>query len=390
MSPGVSHVVIDTSFIGGGYFKARKFDKVVGRLRQRGHTVVVPEVVIWEWAEHAHRVLDVSAQGAAAASDKVDASLADRPAAVGPPHVNRIIDRLTSLIEPIDGAEIDEVNGPAAIDAVRDQVTQVGQGLRSREGTKTGAADGLVLATVLRRAAAAGSVVLCTGDRALGAAAADIEGVTVVRDLDALWKWNRLPAKHDDSFELSGEIPPLVDDSRAEMPYESVLAERMSLFIESTSNEEVARGDVPTLFEEGVAVRARVRASVGTWRDERQTDVRIRLVESVELSNLYVEFGDTHTEMDDELGDVEVDASVVDDFDLEDEYRLVTADAYVCALVDLTVWYVSELDGQLTDESATVEVEIEVPVAVEFDEHWEPAEFEANDVADVSRVTDPT
>jgi hypothetical protein len=126
---------------------------------------VVPEVVIWEWAEHAAAAFD-------ALRDQyerfpVDSLLIGLPALAEPPTKSEIVKIIERSVPA--GVEVWKAPPQTWRDAVEAQVLQTGTGER-KEGVKTGAADHLVLACVretMDERSNAEAVVLATGDKRL-------------------------------------------------------------------------------------------------------------------------------------------------------------------------------------------------------------------------------
>jgi hypothetical protein len=128
-----------------------------------GASIVIPEVVIWEWAEHAraaHVALEETIK-----KHRVDVSLAIRPSIAPAPSV----DELVRLIEEALPYEVSvwRPNEDSWRAAVRDQVLQVGSG-EIKGNVKTGASDAIVFACVEHQSHhAEGAVVMLTSDKLL-------------------------------------------------------------------------------------------------------------------------------------------------------------------------------------------------------------------------------
>src|SRR5688572_2490451 len=54
----VTRVVIDANFLGRGHFKLSRISSFIAALGRGDVDIVVPEVVVWEWAEHAAATFD--------------------------------------------------------------------------------------------------------------------------------------------------------------------------------------------------------------------------------------------------------------------------------------------------------------------------------------------
>lgn len=73
----VRTVVVDTNLFGSGNFSEKVLKHLVP-LAEAGNHIVVPEPVVWEWAEHAHTLLHGAVSTHAHAVDNVDKSLLER------------------------------------------------------------------------------------------------------------------------------------------------------------------------------------------------------------------------------------------------------------------------------------------------------------------------
>lgn len=163
-SPPVAKVIVDTNLMRRGHFSAGRLQALVDSV---GGDVefVIPEVVIWEWAEHAVAAYDaLTRQHADFPVDQLLCPLPAMPPAVTVEEtVDRVLQSLPNNVE-VWRAPIEEWRS-----AVRAQVLQTGTGER-KEGVKTGAADHLVLSCVREKVAerlSGEAVVLATGDKRL-------------------------------------------------------------------------------------------------------------------------------------------------------------------------------------------------------------------------------
>lgn len=118
--------------------------KTLNELRRfvgNGTSIVVPEVVVWEWAEHAHRAqlaLKLTVE-----QHRVDPGIAPKPPTPTTPSLEDIVDAITAALADYD-VELWTPDNGAWKDAVRQQVLQVGSG-ETKKDVKTGAADAIIL-----------------------------------------------------------------------------------------------------------------------------------------------------------------------------------------------------------------------------------------------------
>lgn len=132
-------VVLDTNMSGHkGEFDASWVKGLAARLAAQGVQLWVPQVVTWEWADHA-----------AATQAEVLPGLRrlDRlgiPGMPGPPTKTLTRTEIASAIEEtlrrMSNVEVVPVHGGSAIQALKDQILLTGPGVR-KDGVKTGAAD---------------------------------------------------------------------------------------------------------------------------------------------------------------------------------------------------------------------------------------------------------
>ncbi|UPL17495.1 hypothetical protein [Microbacterium aurugineum] len=155
-------VVVDTNALPRGHFSLPALERLL-KVAGDASTVVVPEVVVWEWAEHAHS--SYVAVEEAAKAVRVDPSILSRPVVDPAPAVEELAERiLNSLPVQVKLWSPDREVWRAAL---RDQVLQVGSG-ETKSDVKTGAADAVVLACVEAESSEAEDVVLLvTNDRKL-------------------------------------------------------------------------------------------------------------------------------------------------------------------------------------------------------------------------------
>lgn len=209
-----------------------------------GVEFVVPEVVIWEWAEHAHAA--VAAVRDHRREVKVDPTLVALPP--DPPPMPAI-DMAVAIAKLLPSAYM--VWSPSGTDyeeAVRAQVLQLGASER-KEGVKTGAADHLVFRCVHHQVGerlATEAVILATSDKRLLAFCEAEFGadVLVARDdrelLSQLLKFE--PAEEDLIEAVEGELHDRVNTPGTD------LAEALGRF--AMGVEVVSRLTPPSAWEE--------------------------------------------------------------------------------------------------------------------------------------------
>lgn len=325
-------VVIDTGFIRGGDFKSNVLMKIARRLRRRGCVVVVPEVVVWEWAEHAHNALTVLRQHCRHASHRVDPALGLPIAEPALPTVEELVQSISRLVESMD-IDVRSTDPDSAVEAIRQQVLQVGHGSRT-EGVKTGAADVLVLSAV-EQAAEDVRVVLCSRDRALAAMAESLPRVRAVQAERELW-------------EMLLKVAPAMDD----------VASRVSAYLLKAIQKSINTGTEPlplSGFQPGEAL-------LRQWG--------LRATESVQVdANLIA------------VSDVQVIEP-----DLYTEEGFMTTDVVVRGVIGVWNWYFGGEDSTLTDEYAEDEVDIHVSASIDLDSEYNPVDFTVDDLLGVESI----
>lgn len=158
-------VILDTNALPHGHFNDRALSNLI-EVAGRGAKVVVPEVVVWEWAEHARRAQESLAE--TIRLHRVDTKLIE---SIQPPEVPDIDELLARARSVLQGkVTVWSPSSDVWRDGLRQQVLQTGVGERKSE-IKTGAADAIVIACVEHHLAAGGdAVVLITKDEKLRAA----------------------------------------------------------------------------------------------------------------------------------------------------------------------------------------------------------------------------
>lgn len=165
-------VILDTNALPRGNFSLTSLERLQRTVGQEA-AILVPEVVVWEWAEHA-RASYVAVEEAAKAI-RTDASILERPHVPPAPSVEEIAERIIDSLPT--GVSIWTPPSEVWREALRDQVMQIGSG-EIKGLVKTGAADAVVLACVEAESDQAEDVVLLlTNDKKLRNNASRFENV---------------------------------------------------------------------------------------------------------------------------------------------------------------------------------------------------------------------
>ena len=341
-------IVLDTNFASRGKYQSKRLRKVIERLVARGHEVVIPEVVVWEWAEHLHRKLKFAHEVAGSAGvDATASGLAIGVANVELPAIEKLCDGIVADLTAIPGVNVQRASPQDAVRAIRDQVLQVGMGSR-RTGTKTGAADSLVLATALRASDDLfhdRTVVLCSNDAELADAAHVCDRpLIVIRDLSVLWRWH-------------GTTQP-VDDDLANA------VERWLVDIHQTSVDGVLQQLTIDPMELGRIDHhlLRIAADLESRDDHYQLEVQLNRFDRVWVTDVEVVDGD-------ELPHIVL--------------------ATVTALGDVVVddWYFNA-DGELEHDQGAAQAQTTTTVVAAFDERWTITDVDVAEVAHVRPLGD--
>ncbi|WP_345799798.1 hypothetical protein AAIB33_09880 [Microbacterium sp. AZCO] len=208
-------VVLDANAMPHGHFNEktlRQLWSIIGR----GSAIIVPEVVVWEWAEHAFRAqvtLNLTVE-----QHRVDPKVMPGATVSAPPPISEVVTIIQSILVE-SGVEIWTPSPEHWRDAVRQQVLQVGTGEMKKE-VKTGAADGVVLACASEFAyRSEPPVVLLSSDSRLrGQATKAIEDLLVANGTrDVLKQLNSFePAPEDLEVRASEVLPGLLNERIAE------------------------------------------------------------------------------------------------------------------------------------------------------------------------------
>lgn len=133
-------IVLDTNAMPHGQYRSRTINEL-RRFVGDATSIVVPEVVVWEWAEHAHRAqlaLQLTVE-----QHRVDPGIVPGTIAPTTPSLEHLVGAIAAALADQD-VELWTPGHEAWKDAVRQQVLQVGSG-ETKKDVKTGAADAIVL-----------------------------------------------------------------------------------------------------------------------------------------------------------------------------------------------------------------------------------------------------
>ncbi len=321
-------VVVDTNFVGRGNFRLGELKKLAARLQKRGHRLLIPEVVVWEWAEHAHTALQRCATEVQQTRNRVDGSLGIAVDVPNVPTVEMLIGTITKLLHEA-GAEVVETDPDAAATGIQHQVTQNGMGSK-KTGVKTGAADSLVLHVVQIQTEEM-PVILCTNDKQLAQAAADTsDQVRIAHTRRELWDILLVvaPAKEDFVQQLQDYV--------LETVREELAAYQRDLLV--VGQPYIDRGDLDELGFH--------------MEDSMGLDVTLEHVESIHL----------------------------DDVDVYSDEDPPFASAQVRALCELQLinWFFGGEDLELIDEWSTDSGQLTTQITVDLDRDLKPVGFDVD------------
>lgn len=322
----VTRIIIDSNVMRRGHFSVAALADWVDAAGGGEVTILVPEVVLWEWAEHAS--LASATLAAQHADFPVEPAIFTPPAIPTFPPKDELVDLLAAKLPA--GVEVWEPKDSEWREAVQEQVLQIGVGER-KEGIKTGASDAIVRACVRSQIAIRSgteAVILATNDKHLRRACVAEFGDEVLfangtRDL-----WSRLiefaPAKADLTEEVEEQLRTLVTDPASDI------------------------GSALQAFATGFEI---VSYQDGRPREVERELARLGRVDIVELHDLNV--GES------ELGS-----------------RVGVADVRLFADVHMTVLTLRDLEGGGLEWIQTFDGlvkggMIDIPVNVTFDQHWQ-------------------
>ncbi len=317
-------VVVDTNIFANGEYSSRRFKKLVKRAERKGHRLVVPRVVVWEWAEHARAAHDLYRSQARFAARRIDPLLRDAINVPPAANVEALVDTIAKDISDA-GAEVVDPPDLSGLDAVRQQVLQIGHGTK-RDQIKTGAADALVAATVDIVAEEQQPVVLVTGDQHLRSLVDDPPRVRVVADAHDLWSLLAVVA-----------------------PAEPVVVKRFEQFVLESVRQEIAEGAYPL--------------PSGIPRYDQH------VAEALDVSNEAEVYDVTILGIDKVTAD---DTEVVED----DEERFLTAELTLSGTVGAFSWRLGGPDDELIHDYGEGDVQIRVTGTADLDDTFHPLSYE--------------
>jgi hypothetical protein len=182
--PKVEWVVIDANAFGGGRLQIDQVEGLAGELAEVDVEVVVPEVVLWEWAEHALRDLTELEKTAKQLRNRIGRAGLSRlhPAAAKQavpkvPPILELVELARASLEGLANVRVLPASPAGALAGLRSQVLQTGAGKRkpTGAGTKTGAADTAWIYDVFELAERdADRLVFLSGDRDVVEACAEL------------------------------------------------------------------------------------------------------------------------------------------------------------------------------------------------------------------------
>ncbi|MFC8797107.1 hypothetical protein ACFT2C_05205 [Promicromonospora sp. NPDC057138] len=141
------YIVLDTNAFGSGKIRLEQVEGLASDLATAGVVVLVPEVVLWEWAQHAHEDLDAfytqqASMHRVLRGAQIPGHFPDVPNGLHGESVavDRILEHLTERLAALANVRILPTAPSAALVGLKAQILQQGSG-RRKSGTKTGAAD---------------------------------------------------------------------------------------------------------------------------------------------------------------------------------------------------------------------------------------------------------
>lgn len=275
----MTRIVLDANFAGRGHFSAPRLRHLVDSFAGSGVEIIVPEVVLWEWVEHA--AASVEALIEEHERFPVDGSLYELAAMPQPPDKSEMITIASDALP----TEISVWN-PSASDwrsAVEAQVLQTGTGER-KGGVKTGAADHIVVACLRAQVDErldAEAIVLATGDKNLKrvckAAFGDEEVLYASSDQELLQRLVEFePAVDELSFAVEEELRQRINRPGSDI---DAALETFSMGFEIVSRREPKGPDKRELARLGRVEIVELHAlEVGQFQDGArvgQADIRI-------------------------------------------------------------------------------------------------------------------
>jgi hypothetical protein len=137
----VKVLLVDTNLGPHGYPDIERVERLAAAAEQYDIEVVVPEIVVWEWAEHVWGRIEPLKQMQSQANGTLrKAGLPAIRTKSSPAHVLTVAKSLTKRINEVPNASVIPARKKNAKRALRDQILQQGSGI-VKDGVKTGAAD---------------------------------------------------------------------------------------------------------------------------------------------------------------------------------------------------------------------------------------------------------
>lgn len=356
-------VVIDTNSVGRGFFRHAIVESLAGKLHKRGHTLVVPECVVWEWSEHAQ---SAASKAAAAMEEALRNGVGDIGMSISLselPGLDETYARIVARLEGVDGVTIFETTGQHAIAAVQAQVQQTGPASKSNN-VKTGAADSLVAAAAIECVEVYSHVLLMTRDQLLASHCREASAgkITVVANQNDLLR--NLPTRPVEPSVVVPRYEAVWPDPVVEPPDDVV--EQAEWFLRSEFDAIQERRERQPVLRSGFNLTASFLAQLGVaGRDRMQIDVETEAIDDVRLDVIDVPDGSDWSAPREIVAVVEVDC-----------------------FLSVTEWRVSGPDFVPEADSLNSAATIRVLVTVGLDEQWKPDWFSIDDEAEIDRLTE--
>jgi hypothetical protein len=226
-------VALDTNCMGRGRFSLERLAELVGVIQEQDLSIeiLVPEPVVWEWAEHLYRDVATARTPyveALAAARAAGVQVRDNPVSDELADVESTVAALQKALDEIVGVRVLALSDypAAAMEGLRDQVLQLGAG-RTKKDVKTGAADSTAFRLLASHWAKYGmvDVVLVSGDRDArahfrGSDVLTVESVwTLKRSLMAMRHGSEI-AKDQIAAAAKRDLPDFDEESLASVSYE--------------------------------------------------------------------------------------------------------------------------------------------------------------------------
>ncbi|MFF3027592.1 hypothetical protein [Microbacterium sp. NPDC057944] len=202
-------IILDTNSMSRGQYSRSALDSLISAAG-RAASVVIPEVVIWEWAEHAHSAHVALEE--AVRSNRVDDVVIRRTIVEPVPPIDELVRRIEVSLPA--GVQVWRPDSQAWRLALREQILQMGSG-ETKNNVKTGASDAVVLACVESESAVAEDVVvILTGDKRLQRSAARFGNVRHATGAGGLLAALRTftPATDDLAVRLMEQLPEYLNE----------------------------------------------------------------------------------------------------------------------------------------------------------------------------------